>query len=41
MVKPLGALYMNTDNTMLPGQKMAEVDSEEFLPYSYIAWDWY
>ncbi|MFO8017794.1 MAG: acetoacetate decarboxylase family protein [Promethearchaeia archaeon] len=41
VVKPLGALYMNTDNTMLPGQKVAEVDSKEFLPYSYIAWDWY
>jgi acetoacetate decarboxylase len=41
IIKILGALYIKTDNTMLPGEKIAEVDSEEFLPYSYIKWDWY
>ena len=37
----LGALFLKTDNTMLPGEKLCEVDPEEFLPYSYINWDWY
>jgi acetoacetate decarboxylase len=41
IVKVLGALYLKTDNTMLPGQKLTEVDPDEFLPYSYIKWDWY
>jgi acetoacetate decarboxylase len=41
IVKVLGALYLKTDNTMLPGEIVAEVDSDEFLPYSYIKWDWY
>jgi acetoacetate decarboxylase len=41
IVKILGALYLRTDNIMYPGQKVAEVDSEEFLPYSYSKWDWY
>ena len=41
VVKVLGALYLKTDNTMLPGEKIAEVDPDEFLPYSYIKWDWY
>ena len=41
VVKPLGALYNISDNTMLPGNVVAEVDPQEFLPYSYINWDWY
>lgn len=41
IVKVLGALYLKTDNTMLPGEVLAEVNPEEFLPYSYIKWDWY
>ncbi|MHA1129373.1 MAG: acetoacetate decarboxylase family protein [Candidatus Helarchaeota archaeon] len=41
IVQVLGALYLKTDNTMLPGKVVAEVDSETFLPYSYIKWDWY
>ncbi|TFF63643.1 MAG: acetoacetate decarboxylase [Promethearchaeota archaeon] len=41
VVKVLGALYLKTDNTMLPGEKVAEVDPDEFLPYSYNKWDWY
>ncbi|TXT58710.1 MAG: hypothetical protein BAJALOKI1v1_1570006 [Promethearchaeota archaeon] len=39
--KILGALYLETDNTMLPGEKLCEINSDEFLPYSYIKWDWY
>ncbi|TFG30631.1 MAG: acetoacetate decarboxylase [Promethearchaeota archaeon] len=41
IVKILGAMYLKTDNTMLPGEIVAEVDSDQFLPYSYIKWDWY
>ena len=41
VVKILGALYLKTDNTMYPGLKVAEVNSQEFLPYSYLKWDWY
>jgi hypothetical protein len=26
---------------MYPGKKVAEVDSKEFLPFSYSQWDWY
>lgn len=41
IVEVLGALYFKTDNTMLPGKKVAEVDPDEFLPYSYVGYDWY
>jgi len=41
VVKVLGALYIKTDNVMYPGEKVAEVDSEQFLPYSFSKWDWY
>lgn len=41
VVNPLGALYIKTDNTMLPGQKLEEVDPDKFLPYSFNKWDWY
>ncbi|MHA1437584.1 MAG: acetoacetate decarboxylase family protein [Promethearchaeota archaeon] len=41
IIKILGALYIKTDNTMFPGKKIAEVNPEVFLPYSYIKWDWY
>ncbi len=41
VVKVLGALYLRTDNTMLPGKVVAEVEPDEFLPYSFIKWDWY
>lgn len=41
VVKVLGALFLKTNNTMLPGSVLTEVDPDEFLPYSYISWDWY
>jgi len=41
IVNVLGALYIKTSNTMLPGTVVAEVDPDEFLPYSFIKWDWY
>ena len=41
IVKMYGAVYLKTNNEMFPGKKVVEVDPEEFLPYSYIKWDWY
>ena len=41
IVKILGALYLKTNNTMLPGTVVSEVDPQEFLPYSFIKLDWY
>ncbi len=41
IVQVLGALYLKTNNTMLPGEVVTEVDPQEFLPYSFIKWDWY
>jgi len=41
IVRVLGALYLKTNNTMLPGEVVAEVDPEAFLPYSFIKLDWY
>ena len=41
VVNLLGALYTKSDNIMLTGEVVAEVDPKEFLPYSYINWDWY
>ncbi len=41
IVRVLGALYIKTNNTMLPGEVVAEVDPEKFLPYAFIKLDWY
>jgi acetoacetate decarboxylase len=41
IVKLYGAIYMKSSNEMFPGKKVAEVDPDEFLPYSFIKWDWY
>lgn len=41
VVNVLGALYMKTNNRMLPGTVIAEANPEKFLPYSFIKWDWY
>jgi len=41
VVKVLGALYLKTDNTMLPGEVVATIDQRDFLPYSFPKWDWY
>ena len=41
VVKTLGALYLKTNNIMLPGNVITEVDPTEFLPYSFIKLDWY
>lgn len=41
IVKVLGALYIKTNNTMLPGEIVAEIDPKEFLPYSFVKMDWY
>jgi acetoacetate decarboxylase len=39
--KILGGMYLQTDNEMFPGEILSEVDPKEFLPYSFIKWDWY
>ncbi|MBD3354005.1 MAG: acetoacetate decarboxylase [Candidatus Lokiarchaeota archaeon] len=41
VVKPMGAIYVKSNNTMLRGEVVAELDSEEFIPYSFLKWDWY
>ena len=40
VVRPLGAMYIVSDNTMLGGQVVAEVDPMEFMPYAFTKWDW-
>ncbi|MFX1369671.1 MAG: acetoacetate decarboxylase family protein [Promethearchaeota archaeon] len=39
VVKMLGATYTVGDQSMLKGEILAEVDTEEFKPYSYTKWD--
>ena len=39
VVKMLGATLTVGDQSMLKGEVLAEVDSEEFKPYSYLKWD--
>lgn len=42
IVKVLGGMYLQSENEMFPGEIVAEVeDPDEFLPYSFIKWDWY
>ena len=41
VVNTLGALYLKTNNTMLPGEVVAEVDPQDFLPFAFIKLDWY
>ena len=41
VVRVLGGMYLQSENEMFPGEVMTEVDPKEFLPYSYIRWDWY
>jgi acetoacetate decarboxylase len=39
IVRVLGALYTIGDNTMLPGNVVAEVDQTEFAPYAFMKLD--
>lgn len=39
VVKMLGASYTVADTSMLKGEVLTEVDTEEFKPYSYLKWD--
>lgn len=41
VVKVLGALCLTGTNTMLPGEVVAEVEPDKFLPYAFIKMDWY
>ncbi|MCP4760959.1 MAG: acetoacetate decarboxylase family protein, partial [archaeon] len=40
VVKTLGALFQKGNNSMARGKVVAEIDPEEFLPYSTLKWDW-
>jgi acetoacetate decarboxylase len=39
VVRMLGALYIRGDNSMLQGKAVAEVGSNEFVPYGFLKWD--
>ena len=41
VVRVLGGMYLQSENEMFPGEVVAEVNPDEFLPYSFIRWDWY
>ena len=36
----IGAYYFTGDTTMQPGEVLAEVDADKFLPYSFARTDW-
>lgn len=35
----LGAAYTISDNSMLKGSVIAEVEPAEFMPYAFLKWD--
>jgi acetoacetate decarboxylase len=39
VVKVLGAIYTEGDNSMLKGSVVAEVDFMQFAPYAFLKWD--
>jgi hypothetical protein len=39
VVKMLGATFTVADTSMLKGEVLEEVDTEDFKPYSYLKWD--
>ena len=39
VVKPLGAVLLVGDNSMLSGEVVAECDSMQFAPYAFLKWD--
>jgi len=41
IVRVLGGLYQEGNNSMIRGRTVAEVDPEKFLPYAFLKWDWY
>ncbi|MHA1679471.1 MAG: acetoacetate decarboxylase family protein [Promethearchaeota archaeon] len=41
VVRSLWSLFIYSDNTMQPGHVVAEVEPDDFLPYSFHRWDWY
>lgn len=40
IVRMLATMYIVSDNTMLGGKVVAEVDPMEFMPYAFLKWDW-
>ena len=41
IVRVLGGLYQEGNNSMIRGKCVAEVDPEKFLPYAFLKWDWF
>ena len=41
IVRVLGGMYQEGNNSMLRGSVVAEVDPGKFLPYAFLKWDWY
>ena len=39
IVRILGAIYMQGDNSMLHGKAVAEVGFMEFAPFAFLKWD--
>jgi acetoacetate decarboxylase len=39
IVRILGAIYMQGDNSMLPGKAVAEIGFMEFAPFAFLKWD--
>jgi len=41
IVKILGAIYQTGNNSMQMGEVVATVNTETYLPYSFLKWDWF
>lgn len=41
IVKVLGAIYQEGNNSMASGKVLAEIDPKKFLEYGYLKWDWH
>lgn len=41
VVKLLGGIYTVGDNTLEKGEILEQVNVAQYLPYSYIKWDWW
>ena len=41
VVKTLAAIYQEGNNSIQIGKVVAEIDPGDFLPYSFLKWDWF
>ena len=37
----LGGIFTVGDNVLESGENLGQINPMEFLPYSYIRWDWW